>query len=112
MLENEDLASVMVKCESNPEAVDQTSWARCSNYFFMQFNGWEYLYYQHADESIPSQLWNGADAYFKHQVRANLGFSRFWSQWQIAFDEPFRSYVNAEFAAARAARPRSEYWNE
>ena len=102
MLESENLADVMVRCESDPEAVDQTSWARCSNYYFMQFNGWEYLYYQHDDESIPVQLWHGADAYFKQQIRENLGFSRFWSQWQIAFDEPFRSYVTAEFVAAQS----------
>jgi hypothetical protein len=54
--------------------------------------------------SIPTlsikRVGHGADAYFKHQVWANLGFSRFWSQWQIAFDEPFRSYVAADFAAA------------
>jgi hypothetical protein len=101
MLESENLASVMVKCESDPEAVDETSWARCSNYYFMQFNGWEYLYYQHDDESVPSQLWRGADAYFKEQIRVNPGFSRFWSQWQIAFDEPFHSYVASEFVAAQ-----------
>lgn len=102
MLESENLADVMVRCESDPGAVDQTSWARCSNYYFMQFNGWEYLYYQHDDESIPVQLWHGADAYFKQNIRENLGFSRFWSQWQIAFDEPFRSYVTAEFVAAQS----------
>ena len=74
MLESENLAGVMVECESDPEVVDQTSWARCSNYYFMQFNGWDYLYYQHDDKSIPAQLWIGADAYFKQQVLANLGF--------------------------------------
>jgi hypothetical protein len=99
MVDNENLARVMVECESDPEGVDRTSWERCSNYYFMQFNSWEYLYYQHDDSSIPSQLWEGADAYFKQQVLANRGYARFWSQWQIAFDEPFRSYVTAEFAA-------------
>ena len=52
MLESENLASVMVKCESDPEAVDQTSWARCSNYYFMQFNGWEYLDHQNHDDQL------------------------------------------------------------
>jgi hypothetical protein len=68
----------------------------------MQFNSWEYLYYQHDDESIPPELWGGADAYFKQQVSTNPGYARFWSQWQIAFDEPFRSYVATEFAAVLA----------
>jgi hypothetical protein len=25
-------------------------------YMFMQFNAWEYLYYQNRDESIPKEL--------------------------------------------------------
>ena len=53
MLESENLADVMVRCEIDPNAVDQTSWTRCSNYYFLQFNRWEYLYYQHHDQSIP-----------------------------------------------------------
>ena len=101
MVANEDLASVLVECRSDPEAVDRTSWARCSNYYFMQINSWEYFYYQHADDSIPPQLWRGADAYFKQEVLTNSGYARYWSKGQIAFDEPFRSYVAAEFAALK-----------
>jgi len=100
VIENEDLAIIMVNCRSEPGSVDRASWERCFNYYFMQFNGWEYFYYQHADGSIPSELWRGADAYFKQEVRTNLGYARFWSEGQIAFDEPFRSYVTDEFAAA------------
>ena len=98
MLENENLAGVMVKCENDPQSVDRTSWERSSNYYFLQLNSWEYLYYQHGDESIPPQLWRGADAYFKDQVQTNPGYARFWSRWEIAFDEPFRTYVSDEFA--------------
>jgi hypothetical protein len=101
MLENESLAVVLVSCETAPATVDQVGWERCSNYYLMQFNSWEYFYYQHDDQSIPPQLWRGADAYFKQKVATNLGYARFWSESQIAFDEPFRSYVNAAFAAVR-----------
>jgi len=104
MLEDENLAAVMVDCESDPESVSRTSWERCSNYYFIQLNSWEYLYYQHDDESIPPQLWRGADAYFRDQVRTNPGYAKFWSRWQIAFDDPFRTYVANEFAAAAAER--------
>ena len=100
MLENESLAGIMIECESDPESVDRTTWQRCAHYYFLQLNSWEYFYYQHNDESIPPQLWRGADAYFKDQVRTNQGYAKFWSRYQIAFDEPFRSYVNQEFAAA------------
>ena len=99
MLENENLSKVIFSCNSDPVSVDPADWERCSNYYCMQFNSWECFYYQYADGSIPPQLWRGADAYFKQEVLANSGFARFWSEGQIAFDEPFRSFVMAEFAA-------------
>lgn len=100
MIDNESLAGVLANCDQNPESVDRTSWYRCSGYYLMQFNGWEYLYYQHEDGSIPAELWNGADASFKHRVATRPGYRRFWSELQLAFDEPFRSYVAAQFAVS------------
>ena len=41
---------------ANPDGVAATTWQRCANYYFMQFNSWEYMYYQNRDCSIPQQL--------------------------------------------------------
>jgi hypothetical protein len=98
MLESESLAGALLSCESNPETVDPAVWNRCSTYYFLETNSWEYFYYQHDDGSIPPQLWRGADAYFKQIVITNPAYTRYWSEMQVAYDEPFRSYVNAEFA--------------
>jgi len=91
MVENESLAGVVTQCDADPNAVAATIWARCANYYFMQFNAWEYMYYQHRDGSIPPQLWLGADAYFKMLVETKPGYVRFWAETASAFDEPFRS---------------------
>jgi hypothetical protein len=104
MLENEGLAGVLVRCGTDPETVDQISWERCSNFYLLKINSWEYFYYQHDDGSIPPQLWRGADAYYKNLLATNRGYARFWSELQIAFDEPFRSYVTAQFAAGQPKR--------
>lgn len=101
VIENESLANIIVECHSDPASVNRANWERCFNYYFMQFNGWEYFYYQNADGSIPPELWRGADAYFKQEVRNNLGYARFWSEGEIAFDEPFRSYVADEYAKSK-----------
>ena len=100
VVENENLSKVIIRCDDDPISVDPADWERCFNYYFMTFNSWEYFYYQYADGSIPPQLWRGADAYFKREVLTNAGFARFWSEGQVAFDDPFRSYVKAEFAAS------------
>jgi hypothetical protein len=98
MIENENLARVIADCDEHPDTVSKGSWYRCSSYYLMQFNGWEYLYYQHNDGSIPSQLWNGADGSFKYRVATRPGYRRFWAETQLAFDEPFKSYLAAQFA--------------
>jgi hypothetical protein len=54
--------------------------------------------HQNIDGSIPRQLWVGADAYFKELIKTKRGLKRFWSEYQHAFDDPFRSYVTNEFA--------------
>src|ERR1019366_9903517 len=85
---------------------------RFENFAFMSFNGWEYLYYQRNDRSIPINLWRGADAYFKGRVATAPGLMRFWEQWQTSFDEPFRSYVAREFAATALPIVKSDASDE
>jgi hypothetical protein len=98
LIENESLAKIVNVGYATPEALSDDDWVRCGYYFFMQFNSWEYLYYQNRDGSIPKELWVGADAYFKGLVESKPGLTRFWSEFQESFDEPFRSYVAQEFA--------------
>ena len=100
MLENESLAHIVSQCNARPAEVSEEHWERCLNYYFMQFNGWEYIYYQNRDGSIPKELWVGADNNFKNRVQTKPGYLRFWNEMALAFDEPFRSYVSAEFRKA------------
>lgn len=95
---DQDLADLIETSYASPEKLTEQQWVRCANYLFMQFNSWEYLYYQNIDDSIPKQLWVGADAYFKELIKTKPGLKRFWSEYQHAFDDPFRSYVTNEFA--------------
>jgi hypothetical protein len=72
----------------------------------MEFNAWEYFYYESRDESIPRHVWNGADSYYKALMRAKPGYERFWSEMQAGFDEPFMSY--AAQAIPRSSRSRAD----
>ncbi len=110
LIENEGLASVMNVAYATPEALSADDWSRCSVYMFMQFNAWEYFYYQHRDDSIPKELWVGADQYYKDLVTTKPGYARFWAESQAGFDEPFRSYTALEFAkrSAPADRPPAD----
>ena len=95
---DQNLADLIETGYVSPEKMTEGQWFRCGNYLFMEFNSWEYLYYQNKDGSIPTQRLVGADAFFKELVRTKPGLKRFWSEYQHAFDEPFRSYATNEFA--------------
>jgi hypothetical protein len=97
VIDNEGLSKILNVGFATPEKLSPEEWIRCSYYMFMQFNAWEYLYYQNRDESIPKELWVGADESFKQYIETKPGYGRFWSEFQHAFDEPFRSYVRNEF---------------
>jgi hypothetical protein len=66
---------------------------------FLQVNQWECLYYQHADGSIPTGYWVGAQDYYRNLVARRPGYALFWSRNQSSFDEPFRSYAAQAFTA-------------
>jgi hypothetical protein len=103
VIENESLASIVSVGLVTPDALSAAEWLRCSNHMFLQVNAWEYVYYQHRDDSIPKEVWVGADSYYRRLVYTKPGLSRFWSEYGAVFDEPFRSYVTQEFAKKPAA---------
>lgn len=98
VIDNEGLSKVLNVCFATPEKLSPEEWIRCSYFMSMQFHAWEYLYYQNRDEWIPKELSVGADESFKQFIETKPGYGRFWSEWQNAFDESFRSYMTNEFA--------------
>jgi hypothetical protein len=97
LIGDEGLARIVNVGHSTPDALSEVEWARYGSYLFLLFNGWEYFYYQHRDASIPKEIWVGADGYFKGLVETKPGVTRFWSEFQTSFDEPFRSYAAGKF---------------
>ncbi len=105
-VENDGLASMIYQCDQAPNDVSPEIWRRCLNYYFIQYNGWEYVYYQNIDGSIPSQLWVGADAMYREQIKLNQAYARFWAEYQVGFDEPFKSYVSELFVVRSQLTPQ------
>ena len=103
MVENEGLAGVVAQCDADPHDVPAVTWERCLNYYFMELNAWEYMYYQNLDGSIPHEFWVGSDAYFKSLTATKPAYRRAWREVEGTFDNPFRSYANEEFRKAADA---------
>ena len=56
MIQNPELSTLIVRCQAGDDDLSPAVLARCNHYALMEINGWEYLYYQHLDNSIPPQL--------------------------------------------------------
>lgn len=97
MVANADLAEIIVKCDSAEQDLPQAMLNRCHNFYFIQYNGWEYLYYQNIDQSIPPEIWIGSDSYYREEIVRKEGYVEFWQNYKVAFAEPFRSYVDGIF---------------
>ena len=98
LIQDESLARIASLGYDTPEALTDVEWARFGNFMFLQFNAWEFFYYQHGGSQIPKQLWVGADAYYRDLIATRPGLARFWAEFEGVYDEPFRSYVAQDFA--------------
>lgn len=99
LIEDGSLAGALERCESSPREVVSEDWKRCSTYYFMQANAWEYLYYQNRDGTIPSEFWGGSDSYFSGEAANNPAWVRLWAEVADAFGEPFRSHMEKSIHA-------------
>ena len=98
MVQNPELSILVGRCQAGDDDLSSAVLARCNQYALMEINGWEYLYYQHLDNSIPPQLWLGSDAYYRNEIQSKAGYAKFWKDYHLAYAEPFHSYVAAIFA--------------
>lgn len=94
---NPELSEIVTRAHRDPYKLSDEEWQRCQRLFFMEFNSWEYCYYQHADKALHKELWIGADAYYREILIPQAAYGRFWAEYAEAFDDPFRSYVQAQF---------------
>jgi hypothetical protein len=97
MIADEDLTRIVNIGYGSPDALPKDDRERFNLHTFMLVNSWEYFFYQHQDDSIPRQLFNGTDAHMRVLVRTKPGLRVFWNEYRHAYDEPFLSYVSAIF---------------
>ena len=106
MVQNPELSILIGRCQAGHDDLSSAVLARCNQHALMEINGWEYLYYQHLDNSIPSQLWLGSDAYYRNEIQTKAGYAKFWNYYHIAYAEPFHSYVAAIFPEESDVSPQ------
>ena len=102
IIQNGELNTLVGQCQAGDDDLSSAVLARCNQYTLMELNAWEYLYYQHLDNSIPPELWLGSDAYYRNEIQTKPGYAIFWRDYHIAYAEPFHSYLNNTFSQTNA----------
>jgi len=82
----------------SPDSLDGDERERFRLHTFMLFNAWEYFFYQHRDGAIAKQLFLGTDAHIRMLLKKKPGLAGFWTEYRVAYEEPFLSYVSNAFA--------------
>jgi hypothetical protein len=95
--QDQSLAEIVVRGETNPESLSQVEWIRYSNLQQMRYDAYEHAYYAYADGDLKEALWKGIDANMTGRVKSK-GFREFWAQHEGGFAEPFHGYVEAKLA--------------
>ena len=98
LVEDDTLARIVSIGYATPEGLNEVEWTRFGSFMFLQFDAWEFFYYQHHDHQIPKELWVGADSHYRNLIATKPGLTRFWLEYEGFYDEPFHSYVKQEFA--------------
>ena len=100
-VQDPEFNTLLQKCTLTPSETTPDEWERCSSFYFIMYNSWEYTYYQDGNDALPKGLHVGADAYFRSFL-SQPGYRRFWPEYRDSYGEPFRSYVEEIFNAAKS----------
>jgi hypothetical protein len=98
-VQDPEFNELLQKCTQTPQETTNDEWERCSSFYFIMYNSWEYTYYQNGNDALPKGLHDGADEYFRGFL-SEPGYRRFWPEYRSAYGEPFRSYVEEVFIAS------------
>ena len=102
-LENAELANIIRRGYADPEQLTADEWYRFGQYQVIAINAWEYYYYENNKETLPTELWVGANAYYVKLMRETPGLRKFWKEFEHIYAEPFHSYVQDILDAERSS---------
>lgn len=100
-LESAELANIIRRGYADPGQLNADEWYRFGQYQVIAINAWEYYYYENGKETLPPELWIGANAYYEKLMRETPGLQKFWGEFEHIYAEPFRSYVQDIVDAGR-----------
>jgi hypothetical protein len=95
---DQGLADLIETSYASPEKLTQQQWVRCANIYSCNSIPGNICTIKTSMAPFPGNFGSAPTPTSKELIKTKRGLKRFWSEYQHAFDDPFRSYVTNEFA--------------
>ena len=86
-------AEFVQTAESEPDALDQTDWARFVRFAYQLFAGWENAYLDYRRGLIDNEYWTAWDG-ANRRLLTGAGYRRFWEQEREGHAPLFQRYID------------------
>jgi hypothetical protein len=103
MINNADLAAIMVKGNADPTSLSAEERLRYSSLLIASFRRLESVYFQHKLGSIDEELKEGFEVSLMAVLRIPFG-KQWWKSAKVAFYRPFSDHVDLRLASEEIPR--------
>jgi hypothetical protein len=77
IVQDQGLADIVVRAETDPDALSKAEWQRYSYLLVLRYDGYEHAYYAHKDGEIRKELWEGIENGLGGNLASNKRFANF-----------------------------------
>jgi len=92
LIENPDIARIVVEAAADPAALSEVDRVRYLAYQHLFFDNWEIAWGYHEDEVLGDELWGEWDGWFGGRAAALPRFA--WEATRVHFSGAFRGHVD------------------
>jgi hypothetical protein len=93
---NQDLAEILVKGESDRDSLSEVERARFDNYCFSRFGAFENVIGNYSEGFVADNEYNVWSVYFKHRL-GKQGYRQFWIEYRDGFFPTFRAWADQQY---------------
>ena len=93
LVQDQELSEIVRKGNLDLDSLSEAERYRYLRWQLLRFDAYEFTYYAQINDTITPEFWKGMDSSFSHDIRGYPGIRQFWREYQHAFADPFKTYV-------------------
>jgi hypothetical protein len=98
--ENEKLASIVFRGESDPESLSAVELDKFLLFTAYRMGGWEATFVHHDEDLLLDRHWELWDRWYSSLLDRGPGYKRWWEATRHGYDSRFQDHVDRAFSKA------------